>query len=816
MKKKEPMSPKIRNIYFICLTGIFFLACLFFTLNLNLDEKITSMLPDSDPEIADFKYILSHVPAGETLYINIETKAHDPDTLKKAADAFYDAIGKAPFFSDIVYRFSNESMTNLLDFVDKNKYWLFDGADLAEIDSGLTQENIQRRLLKIKQQVLDPASIFSVSRLTKDPFGFDELILSKLAAFKEEASGIKINGARIISRDEKHLLITAVPTFPAVDTRQSAKMMAFLNQEKAKVTKTFKDNIHIGFSGNHIATLDNSTTIQADVKKTALALTAGIFVIGFFFFGRFLYVILIFVPTLVSLTFASALISFTTHDVSAIALGCGAVLMGISVDFGIHILFSVDAAGTGQTDSIISRLKRPIAIGAATTVAAFACLLFSSLPGQRQIGFFTIAGDLGAAFFSVFILKYFIVAFPSGPKKPLISLINGCDILMAFRKKHIRLVSLISLLLFGISLTGLGNFRFDGDVSALNHLTDETQKDMDDFLSTWGRTSLSVVLVKAGTLEQALQKNDDLFKLLKGMEDREQVDHVASLSDIFPSNSQRKTRYENFQKLMPGERIDSLEKTMAEVCLANGFSKDAFSPFFKGLKEEKKPFSIKDFTPTILNQLIKSKLLFQQGNVLILTTFNIKDRYRIPDIITKIKTAVPQSHFMDKRHLIKKITTLVASEFKRFFLFAAASMVMVLLIFQGGIRIVLITIIPALLSAVMTAGLLGLANIPINLISILFIIFIFGVGVDFSVFLVHHEINKEPHDRHVAVGAVIIGAMTTIGGFACLAFAQHTALYSIGVAGLTGMLTSLMLSLVLIPTLAEKWIINSMAQIIDN
>ena len=799
------MKPRNPKKTIILLTGIFYLVCLFFTLNLNLDEKITSMLPDSDPEVADFKYIISHVPAAETLYIQIETKTHDPDTLKKAADAYYSAIGQSPFFTDILYQFSHESVMNLLDFVNKNKYWLFDENDLIEIESRLSQKKIQGVLTRIKQQLLEPSGMFSADRLTKDPFGLDELILSKLAAFQAEASGIHINGSRIISRDGAHLLIIAAPAFSAVDTRQSAKMFAFLTQEKARITKAFGNQIHIGFSGNHIATLDNSTIIQADVKKAILAMTAGILVIGFFFFGRFFHVILIFLPTLVSLTFASALLSFFTQEVSAIALGCGAVLLGITVDFGIHILFSVDTAGTAQTDTIISQLKRPIATGAATTIAAFGCLIFSSLPGQRQMGFFTITGILGAALFAIFVLKYFIKILPKEPQKPLISLVTACDFLMAFRKKHFLLIGLVCFMAFGLSLTGLKNFRFEGDVSALNHLTPATQKDMDNFLSIWGGTSPAVILVKAKTLEQTLQKNDDLSKLLKQMEKQGQVYQIASLSDILPSKAQRKTRYENFQKRLPPKKIDTLEKTLEKASFANGFSKDAFAPFFAGLRAEKKPFTRQDFAPTVLDPLIKTKLIFQEDSVLALTTINIKDKSKIPDLIAQIKTKLPGAKFLDKRHFVEKITGLVAKEFKKLFLFAATAMVLALFIFLGRIKMVLITITPVFLSAVMTAGIMGLAGIPVNLISILFIIFVFGVGVDFSIFLVHHELNKNYRDRQVTAGAVIICAMTTIGAFTCLAFAQHNALYSIGVAGLTGMLVSLLMALVLIPFLAEKW-----------
>jgi len=100
--------------------------------------------------------------------------------------------------------------------------------------------------------------------------------------------------------------------------------------------------IKAGFSGNHIATYDNSISIQKDVKRAVTILSIGIVCIGLVFFRRKVFIVLVFLPTIISLTAASALLSIFNSSVSAIALGCGAVLVGITVDFGIHILFGVD------------------------------------------------------------------------------------------------------------------------------------------------------------------------------------------------------------------------------------------------------------------------------------------------------------------------------------------------------------------------------------------------------------------------------------------------------------------------------------------
>ncbi|MDA3791867.1 MAG: MMPL family transporter [Desulfobacula sp.] len=764
------------------------------------------MLPNSDPMVKDFDYIINNIPATETLYIDIENLTTDQKLFEQIADNFFNEINTAPYFPGIVYKFPHDSFLNLLNLVSANRLSLLDKSDLTAIDSQLTPKLISEHLIGIKRKLLSPSGMFMADALVEDPLNINELILSKLNAFKKETFGIKIEGSRLYSKDGTHLLMMATPKVSALNTRESVKMIKFLNDTRDKITKEYKNKVHIRFSGSHAATLDNSQTIQKDVKRAVFVLSAGIFIIGILFFRKMIHVFFIFLPTLVSLAFAAAFLSLIYHNISAIALGCGTILLGITVDFGIHILFNVDHSKVLNSESVITRLKLPIAAGACTTITAFSCLLFSSLPGQRQMGIFSIIGIFGAAFFALFLLKYFIPPFKIHQRQPIISLVGICDRLMSFRQNHINLIIFASMTLVTIGMFGIKDFKFEGDISKLNHLQPVTKSDMDNFLETWGGFSPALVLVKAGTLETALQKNDMLFELLKKMQRKEMIDQVASLSDILPSSKKRDNNYQNFLSIMTEDRIKKVEQMFRNASNQTGFKKEAFTPFFDSLKQDRAVFSIKDFDNTALKKLIDSKVVFKDKDVLILTTLNIKNKSLTPDIIKTIKSEIDGSMFLDKKYFINKMTSHVSKEFKQLFIFAAISMILVLFVFFRNIKIVLIIICPVFLSAFITAGILGLTNIPINLISMIFIIFVFGVGVDFSIFLMNHELRKIDNESNVTAGAVILCAMTTTGAFACLALAKHAALFSIGIAGLTGMITSLILALMLIPSLTQKFI----------
>jgi SAM-dependent methyltransferase len=92
--------------------------------------------------------------------------------------------------------------------------------------------------------------------------------------------------------------------------------------------------------------------------------------------------------------------------------------------------------------------------------------------------------------------------------------------------------------------------------------------------------------------------------------------------------------------------------------------------------------------------------------------------------------------------------------------------------------------------------------VPIDLSNFIFVIFVIGVGGDYSLFLLMAELEplRGYHSRVASTGgAVTICALTTLFGVGVLALARHPALFSIGIAALLGISLSLVATLFLVP-----------------
>jgi len=113
----------------------------------------------------------------------------------------------------------------------------------------------------------------------------------------------------------------------------------------------------------------------------------------------------------------------------------------------------------------------------------------------------------------------------------------------------------------------------------------------------------------------------------------------------------------------------------------------------------------------------------------------------------------------------------------------------------GFLRPTLAACAPALLGAVGTVALLGLLGIPLNILSLVALLMVVSMGVDYGVFLAEGDEQGEGLDAtHLAV---LVAGVSTIFGFGLLAISDQPALYSIGSTSGIGVL----LCLVLAPTM---------------
>ncbi len=127
---------------------------------------------------------------------------------------------------------------------------------------------------------------------------------------------------------------------------------------------------------------------------------------------------------------------------------------------------------------------------------------------------------------------------------------------------------------------------------------------------------------------------------------------------------------------------------------------------------------------------------------------------------------------------------------------------LILLFAFRRIELAVISSIPILISWILTTGIMGMFGIQFNIINIIVCTLIFGIGVDYSIFMTF-ALQKEHTYGKVELPtyrtSIILSVATTILGIGVLVFAKHPALKSISIIAIIGIFSALLITFIIQP-----------------
>jgi 1-acyl-sn-glycerol-3-phosphate acyltransferase len=234
-----------------------------------------------------------------------------------------------------------------------------------------------------------------------------------------------------------------------------------------------------------------------------------------------------------------------------------------------------------------------------------------------------------------------------------------------------------------------------------------------------------------------------------------------------------------------------------------GFSTDAFEPFWSGLGRVREPVDPAALDGTVLGDALGQRIVGGEGGpAYVLSTFYLGDPKRIDEVASRIRRVVPGAVVVSGRAFVERAAAIARESLERLGIVSALVVSAILFVFFGRLELTAAVCLPLGLSLFWTLGALGLAGVSVNMFNSLIIIFIFGMAVDYSIFIVGEHLSayrREGQDLAVTGGAITISALTTVAGFGALVLARHPALFSIGLTAAIGMGTGLAAALLAAP-----------------
>jgi predicted exporter len=312
------------------------------------------------------------------------------------------------------------------------------------------------------------------------------------------------------------------------------------------------------------------------------------------------------------------------------------------------------------------------------------------------------------------------------------------------------------------------------------------------------------------TMEEAIENFGILDHKLDSLQKLGLVKSYTHTSQIFVPMKEQQVRIDAWKHYWNDERLATVRRLIAETAPQAGLNANAFENFFEAAKADYEPDSL--YGAGIIPEGYQSTLMEQSynGDYLCFTSVRCandsvrssdSDYMRICDAIAK----EPNLLVLDTYYYTTDTLREMSEDFN---LLQWLSMVFVLIVlwlsFHFNARHTLLAFAPILLSWLIVLGVMVLFDMQFNLISIIISTFIFGIGVDYSIFIMHGLISESKvllaHKTAILLSAIVL--VTTVSS---MLIAKHPAIRSVGFTTLVGLLSAVILSYVLQPAV-YRWL----------
>src|SRR5690606_33049481 len=149
---------------------------------------------------------------------------------------------------------------------------------------------------------------------------------------------------------------------------------------------------------------------------------------------------------------------------------------------------------------------------------------------------------------------------------------------------------------------------------------------------------------------------------------------------------------------------------------------------------------------------------------------------------------------IDRQEMNQTFLGNLKNDFNSLIGYCLIAVLFILFIFFRSFALTLVTAVPIFITWFLTLGIMGLFHIEFNIFNIIISTFIFGFGIDYSIFMTTSLLKELRTGEKVMAThktSIMLSVLTTILGVGVLICAKHPALYSISIVSIIGIFSAM-------------------------
>ena len=836
----------------------------YFAAQLHLEEDINKLMPSSKNEDGTTKLAFADLRIKDKTFLLFERK--DPsvttEQLAETCDAFVEALyppppagggggGGAPA-PDIFYRLPDDLLPDAIAYLQEHLPAYIDTSAYAAFDTLLTAEHVKRQMEQNRDDLEGEFGSMFPELIQSDPLGLRNVLADRMAPLLNADGGsyTTIDGHFFV-RDSSVCVAFITPQFSATNTGQGSALFARMNELIDSFTAVPGASpsgpaISICYHGTPASGYYNSTVIKHDLTTTIAGSMVLVLIFIMVCFRRWDTLPLLLLPVAFGTLFAMAVMYFLRGQFSLLALGIGGVVLGVALSYVLHVLTHRRYVNDGE--QLLREQTKPLLLGCVTTIGSFAGLFFTNTDLLQDFGLFAALAIAATTLFSLIYLPQLLSPVGNSP-------LFGRGIGGEAKPWLIAAVVVVVVVCVGAWLWK--GTLFDADMHNLGY--DDPRVEHSEQLlrsKTFTGDKEKYFAAQGKTMEEALHNFGLLRQKLDSLAELGLVKDYTPTDQIFiPLDVQQRNidAWHAYWASVPGgfpagsgNRLALARRLIAETAPQAGLLPEAFEPFFELAGDEDATLgSVAHYEPDALYDagLIPEgylTTLMEQtygGDYLCFTSVRCEndsvrskdsDYMRICDAVCK----EPDLMVLDTYYYTTDTLLQLNKDFNILQWLSMAFVFVVLLVsFRFNIKNTLLGFAPILLSWLMVLGMMAIFDMHFNLINIIISTFIFGIGVDYSIFMMHGLIGVGAGPvpaRNVEAGvrgdlqspmpardamrlltahktAIFYSVVVLVVTVGSMLLAVHPAIRSVGFATIVGLLSAVTLCYVLQPA-AYRWI----------
>ena len=799
-----------RNHRLICWLSMVVLFVFFgyFATQIHLEEDINKLMPSSKNEDGTTKLAFADLKIKDKTFLLFEdTGGVGSSKLHETCDAFVDSLlaeDKDSVIGDIFYRLDEDLLPEAVDYLSNHLPAYIDTTAYARFDSLLTREHFVQQMLQNHEDLVSEVGEMFPELVEMDPMGMRNVLAEQMKPLLSAGSYQTI-GNHFFVPDSTVCIAFITPRFSSTNTGQGSALFEQLNKLISQFAISHP-NIRITYHGTPASGYYNSTQIKHDLTTTITGALVLVLLFLLFCFRRWDTIPLLLLPVVFGTLFGLSMMYWLKGEFSLLALGIGGVVLGVALSYVLHILTHHQYVGDGE--KMLRDQVKPVLLGCITTIGSFAGLIFINTALLQDFGLFAAFAILGTTLFSLTYLPQMLSSKTNPSSFKWLDRINSYP----FDQKKPLLAVVLLVVVIGVGAYFVGGIRFDADMHNLGYLDDMTEYS-EQLLrkKTYTGDKTKYFASQGKTMEEAVEKFAILDHKLDSMQQLGLVKSYTRTNQIFVPMRVQQERIQAWKNFWSQDRLAKVRTLIAQTAPQADLNAEAFDTFFTMATNDNEPDSL--YAAGLIPEGYQSTMMEQSygGDYLCFTSVRCKndsvrsnesDYIRICDAIA----SNPNLLVLDTYYYTTDTLLQMNDDFNVLqWLSMLFVFVVLLLSFHFNLKHTLLGFMPILLSWLIVLGAMVLFDVRFNLISIIISTFIFGIGVDYSIFVMNGLISDKDNKLQYHKTAILLSAVTLLTTVSSMLIATHPAIRSVGFSTLVGLLSAVILAYVLQPAV-YRWL----------